>query len=83
MINLTLSTLRDSSILFKIEDIALIIDGKKKQEIGYFIPAALKKEFETFVKQKEHEKRLKLLKRVANASKKDIIGDGAVSDGVE
>jgi len=83
MINLTLSTLRDSNKLFKIEDIALIIDGKKKQEIGYFIPAVLKEEFETFVKQKEYEKRLKLLKRVANASKKDIIGDGAVSDGIE
>jgi len=83
MINLTLSTLRDSNRLFKIEDIALIIDGKKKREIGYFIPATLKKEFETFVKQKEQEKRLKLLKRVAKASKKDKISDGAVSDGIE
>jgi len=83
MINMTLSNLRDSNKLFRIKEIAVIFDGKKKEEIGYFIPAILKEEFERFVAQKEHEKRLQLLKRVARAAKKDRIGDGTICDGLE
>jgi len=83
MISMTLSNLRNSTDFFEIEDIATIVNGRKKEEVGYFIPKAFKSEFEKFILEMEKNKKRKLLKKVANASKKDIIGDGAVSDGIK
>jgi len=83
MISMTLSNLRNSTNFFDIEDIATIVNGRKKEEIGYFIPKSFKNEFEKFILELEKNKKRKLLKKVANASKKDIIGDGAVSDGIK
>jgi len=83
MINMTLSNLRNSTNFFDMDDMAIIVDGRKKEEIGYFIPKSYKNEFEKFAKEIEKRKKIKLLKRVANAAKKDIIGDGTVDDGIE
>ncbi|WP_434579798.1 hypothetical protein MLC52_07070 [Sulfurimonas sp. NW15] len=83
MINITLSNLRNSSNFFDIDDIATIVNGRKKEEIGYFVPKMFKEEFENFMQDLEKKRKLKLLKRVANASKKDTIEDGAVADGIE
>ena len=82
MINMTLSNLRNSADFFNIDDVAIIINGKKKEELGYFVPKSLKEDFKDFMAQVQHRKKLQLLKRVAKAAKKDIIGDGAVSDGI-
>ena len=46
--------------------------------MGYFVPNALKDKFKIFLEALEREEKRKLLKRVANAGAKDIIGDGAV-----
>jgi len=82
MINMTLSSLRNSTNFFEIDDIATIVNGRKKEEIGYFIPKVFKDEFEKFVKEIEISKKRKLLKKIAKASKKDIVGDGVVGDGI-
>ncbi len=83
MISLTLSNLRNSVDFFEIDEIATIVNGRKKEEIGYFVPKKFKKEFEPFIKEMEKKRKIELLKRVAKASRKDSIGDGAVGDGIE
>jgi len=82
MINMTLSSMRNSTNFFDIDDIALIVNGRKKEEIGYFVPKIFKEEFEKFLQNIQKKKKQQLLKRVLDASRKDTIGDGAVSDGV-
>jgi hypothetical protein len=79
----TLADLRQSSSFFKTNEVVQIVNGRKKEQIGYFVPIALKDTFEKFLIKLKREQRRKLLKRVALASKKDIVGDGAVSDGIE
>jgi len=67
--NTLLSNLRNNEEFFNIDDIAKIVNGRKK-------------EFEAFIVEMEKKKKRKLLQRVAKASKKDPIGDGAVDDGI-
>lgn len=83
MISMTLSSLRNSTNFFDIDDIATIVNGRKKEEVGYFIPKIFKEEFEKFTLELEKSKKRKLLKKVLNASRKDIVGDGAVEDGIK
>lgn len=82
MISMSLSNLRNSTDFFDIDDVATIVNGRKKEEIGFFVPKIFKKEFEEFSKELEKKQKNKLLKKVAKASKKDPIGDGAVEDGI-
>lgn len=79
----TLTDLRQSSSFFKTNEVVQIVNGRKKEQIGYFVPIALKDTFERFLIKLKREQRRKLLKRVALASKKDIVGDGAVDDGIK
>jgi len=83
MIKATLADLRQSSTFFKTNEIIEIINGRKKEQIGYFVPIALQEVFETFLINLKKEQKLRLLKRVASASKRDIIGDGALDDGIK
>lgn len=82
MINMTLSNLRNTTDFFDIDDVAMIINGRKKEEIGYFVPKIFKEEFEKFNEELQKKRKKELLKRVLKASRKDIIEDGAVSDGI-
>jgi hypothetical protein len=81
MINISLANLRNSEKLY-IDDIAIIINNKKKEEIGYFIPKSYKREIEKFIKDIEYKKKIELLQKVKKASQKDCIGDGTVGDGI-
>ena len=83
MIEATLADMRKSSDFFSTHEIIHILDGRKKEEIGYFVPKALKDEFNEFIQKVEKKRKSALLKRVANAQKRDPIGDGAVDDGVK
>jgi hypothetical protein len=83
MIKATLADLRQSSSFFKTDEIIEIINGRKKEQIGYFVPISLQEVFEDFLIKIKKEQKRKLLKRVANASRKDIVGDGAVDDGIK
>jgi len=83
MISMTLSNLRNSTDFFKIDDIATIVNGRKKEEIGYFVPKSFKKEFEKFMTEVEKKKKKKLLQKVLKASRIDPIEDEAVADGIK
>ena len=82
MISMTLSSLRNTTNFFDIDDVATIINGRKKEEIGYFVPKLFKEEFEKFSIELQKKRKKELLQKVLKASRKDIIEDGAVSDGI-
>lgn len=82
MINTTLANLRNSTSFFDTKEILHIFDGRKKEEIGYFVPKYFQKEFEEFVASVEQKKKLNLLERVAKAQKNDPIEQGSEDDGL-
>ena len=73
MINMTLSSLRNSTNFFEIDDVATIVNGRKKEEIGYFVPKIFKEEFEKFTLELEKKRKVKILQKVLEASRKDPI----------
>lgn len=83
MHSITLADLRNSASFFDIDDIVSIVNGRKKEEIGYFVPKSLKVEFEKFTVELERKRKIAKLKRVAEADRLDPIGDGAINDGLE
>jgi len=83
MIETTLSNMRNSSDFFKTSEIIHILDGRKKEEIGFFVPTVFKEEFQKFIDKIEKKKKLSLLKRVALAQKKDPIEEGSSDDGIQ
>jgi len=83
MIETTLSNMRNSSDFFKTSEIIHIFDGRKKEEIGFFVPTVFKEEFQKFIDKIEKKKKLSLLKRVALAQKKDPIEEGSTDDGIQ
>lgn len=82
MINTTLASLRNSTNFFKTNEILHIFDGRKKEDIGYFVPKYFQKEFEEFIKKIEKDKKETLLKRVAKAQKNDPVEEGSEDDGL-
>ncbi|WP_294956505.1 hypothetical protein [Sulfurovum sp.] len=82
MIETTLSKMRNSSNFFKTSEIIHILDGRKKEEIGFFVPSTLKDEFQKFIDKIEKKKKETLLKKIAKAQKLDPVGDGSVDDGI-
>ena len=82
MIETTLSNMRNSSNFFKTSEIIHILDGRKKEEIGFFVPSVLRDEFQKFIDKIEKKKKRALLERVAKAQKLDPVGDGGVGDGI-
>ena len=83
MIETTLSNMRNSSDFFKTSEIIHILDGRKKEEIGFFVPTVFREEFQKFIDEIEKKKKLSLLKRVALAQKKDPIEEGSTDDGIQ
>ena len=83
MIEATLANMRNSSDFFKTDNIIKILDGRKKEEIGFFVPQIFKEEFHKFVKSIEKKRKLALLDRVAKAQKKDPIEEGSSDDGIK
>ena len=82
MISMTLSNLRNKTDFFDIDDIATIVDGRKKEAIGYFVPKIFKKDFEKFMAEMEKKRKREVLERVLKASRKDPVEDGAAGDGI-
>jgi hypothetical protein len=83
MIEATLADMRNSRTFFQTDEIIHILDGRKKEDIGFFVPQVFKEEFEKFVEKIEKKKKLTLLNRVAKAQKQDPITEGGVSDGIK
>ncbi len=65
--------MRNSSDFFRTDSIIKILDGRKKEEIGFCVPQIFKEEFQKFVDTIEKKRRLTLLNRVSKAQKKDPI----------
>ena len=83
MIEATLTNMRNSSDFFRTNTIIRILDGRKKEEIGFFVPQIFKEEFQKFVDTIEKKRQLTLLNRVSQAQKKDPIEDGSSDDGIK
>jgi hypothetical protein len=75
--------MRNSRTFFQTDEIIHILDGRKKEDIGFFVPQVFKEEFEKFVEKIEKKKKLTLLNRVAKAQKQDPVSEGGVSDGIK
>jgi len=82
MIEATMADLRKSISFFTTDEIVHIVNGRKKEEVGFFVPSMFKEEFSKFIEKIESKKRINLLKRVAESQKQDPINDGAIEDGI-
>jgi hypothetical protein len=83
MIEATLAEIRKPETLYSYHDeIVHIIDGRKKEEVGFFVPKSMAKEFNAFVENIEKAKKRILLERVAKAQALDPIEEGGISDGI-
>ncbi|MBV5349075.1 hypothetical protein JZU61_05420 [bacterium] len=83
MIEATLAEIRKPETLYSYHDeIVHIIDGRKKEEVGFFVPKSMAKEFQSFIDNIEKTKKRSLLERIARAQALDQIEEGGVADGI-
>jgi hypothetical protein len=82
MITVTLAELRRSSELAESAEVILVSDGRKRKEVGYFIPISLAGEFRRFLDEAERRRKRAKLRRVARAQAADPIEEGGVDDGL-
>jgi len=78
----TLANLRKSSDFFKTDEIIRIFDGRKREEIGFFVPRSMREEFDSFLRTIEEKRKARLLQRVAKAQAKDPVEEGGCADGL-
>ncbi|MCV6606576.1 MAG: hypothetical protein OIF32_00035 [Campylobacterales bacterium] len=83
MIEATLASMRNSVKFFDTDQMITIVNGRKKEEVGFFVPKIFEKEFKKFAEKIEKKQKLETLKKVASAQRKDPIEDGAVDDGIK
>lgn len=83
MLQATMADMRKSVNFFQTNEVINIINGRKKQEIGYFVPSRFKADFLKFLAELNNKQRLDNAIRAANAQKLDPISDGSVGDGIE
>lgn len=65
------------------DEVIRLLDGRKKESIGYFIPTALYGYVKNGVEEAERSRKSKLLAKIAAAQGADPIGDEAVGEGLE
>ncbi|MBE8189394.1 MAG: hypothetical protein HAW58_00660 [Candidatus Thioglobus sp.] len=82
MLRATMADMRKSVDFFQTNEVINIVNGRKKEEIGYFVPNYFKADFLKFLEGLKKKKRLKNAKRAAKAQMLDPIGDGAAGDGL-
>ncbi len=78
----TLAELRSSKDFFMSDEIIQVIDGRKKEEVGFFVPKLFRDELLRFEEELKRKKRITLLKKIAKIQKKDPIEEGGVEDGL-
>lgn len=83
MLDISVADFRKSGEAMRGDEVIRLLDGRKKESIGYFIPTALYGYVKGAIAEAERSKKAKLLAKIAKAQSKDEIGDGAVSDGLE
>ena len=77
-----MADMRKSVDFFQTKQVINIVNGRKKQEIGYFVPNYFKTDFLKFLDELKKKKRLENAKRAAQAQMLDSIGDGTAGDGL-
>jgi len=82
MINATLAQMRNSEKFFKTDEVIHIINGRKKQQLGFFVPEKLREEFKPFLQKIEDDKNMNALKLAAEAQTMDPIRDSTIGDGI-
>lgn len=83
MLDISVADFRKSGEAMRGDEVIRLLDGRKKESIGYFIPTALYGYVRDAIEMAERSKKAKLLAKIAKAQAKDEIGDGTVSDGLE
>lgn len=83
MLQATMADMRKSVDFFQTDEIINIINGRKKQEIGYFVPSRFKVDFLKFLTELKKKQRLDNAIKAANAQKLDLISDSSAGDGIE
>ncbi|SMM99460.1 hypothetical protein SPONN_600 [uncultured Candidatus Thioglobus sp.] len=83
MLKATMADMRKSVDFFQTDEVISIINGRKKTELGYFVPSHFKTDFLKFLNTLKKKKRFENAKRAAYAQKLDPISDGTVGDGIE
>jgi hypothetical protein len=84
MIEATLADLRQPAIFAQWHhDVVHLVDGRKKQEIGFFVPAALANDFKPLFAALAHKQKQCLLERIAQAQLADPIEEDGSADGLE
>ncbi len=83
MLDISVADFRKSGEAMRGDEVIRLLDGRKMESIGYFIPTALYGYVKSGVEEAEKSKKAKLLAKIAKAQSKDEINDGAVGDGIE
>lgn len=83
MLRATMADMRKSVDFFQTDEVINIVDGRKKQEIGYFVPKSFKTDFLKFLNALQKKKRLQNGIKAANAQKLGSISNSSVGDGIE
>ena len=83
MLDISVADFRKSGEAMRGDEVIRLLDGRKKESIGYFIPTALYGYVKDAIEEVEKSKKTAILSKIAKAQSKDEIGDGAVSDGIE
>lgn len=81
MIEATLADMRNSKDFFKTDSIIHIQDGRKKEDIGFFVPQSMHVAFQKFADEMARKKKSALLKRIKKAQDLDFLEWG-VDDGL-
>lgn len=83
MLDISVADFRKSGEAMRGDEVIRLLDGRKKESIGYFIPTALYGYVKSAIEEAERNKKSKLLSKIAKAQSKDPIGDEAADEGLE
>jgi hypothetical protein len=83
MIDISVADFRKSGEAIRGDEVIRLLDGRKKESIGYFIPTALYKYVKSAIEEVEKNKQKNLLSKIAKAQAKDPVGDDTASEGIE
>jgi hypothetical protein len=84
MIEATLADLRQPAVFAQwSHDVVHLVDARKKQDVGFFVPYTLAHEFQPLFDALAKKQKQALLQRVAQAQLADPIEEDALADGFE
>lgn len=82
MLEYGVSTLQNKPSLFKTMDISKIVDKKRKQNLGYFVPNKYEKLIKKTIESIEKQKKINKLRAIKQHNDLEFIELG-IDDGIE